>query len=61
MNYNEQPEWCEELKKYFVRLKCVELLEREILVRPGKTRPKERMVSHTGYLVFAQKVKGVEE
>ncbi|MEO0146766.1 MAG: tRNA (adenine-N1)-methyltransferase [candidate division WOR-3 bacterium] len=39
----------------FVALKTVELLEREILVRPGKTRPRERMVSHTGYLTVARK------
>ncbi len=48
----------EELQGYFTRLKCVEILEREILVRPRKTRPKERMVSHTGYLLFAQKISG---
>ncbi len=41
----------------FIRLKCVEILEREMLIRPGKTRPKERMISHTGYLTFAWKVK----
>ncbi len=40
----------------FVAVKTVELLEREILVRPGKTRPKERMISHTGYLTIAKKV-----
>ncbi len=42
----------------FIRLKCVEILEREMLIRHGKTRPKERMVSHTGYLTFAWKVEG---
>ena len=46
----------EALRRKFVKIRCVEVLEREILVRPGKTRPKERMVSHTGYLIFAQKV-----
>lgn len=51
----------ESLEGPFVRLKCLELLEREMLVRPGKTRPRERMVSHTGYLVFAQKTKGFQE
>jgi len=45
------------LEEGFVRLKCVEIFEREILVRRGKTRPRERMVSHTGYLVTASKVK----
>jgi tRNA (adenine57-N1/adenine58-N1)-methyltransferase len=46
----------EALSERFVKIRCVEILEREILVRPGKTRPRERMVSHTGYLLFAQKV-----
>ncbi|RKZ01393.1 MAG: hypothetical protein DRQ04_04945 [Candidatus Hydrothermota bacterium] len=45
------------LEEGFVRLKCVEIFEREMLVRRGKTRPRERMVSHTGYLVTASKVK----
>lgn len=40
----------------FTRIRVVELLEREILVRFTGTRPKERMVSHTGYLIFAQKI-----
>jgi len=40
----------------FVRMKTVEILEREIKVREGKTRPMERMISHTGYLTFAYKV-----
>ncbi len=40
----------------FVRMKTVEILEREIRVSEGKTRPLERMISHTGYLTFAHKV-----
>ncbi len=40
----------------FIRVYAVELLEREILAREGKTRPVMRMVSHTEYLVFATKV-----
>ncbi len=40
----------------FVRMKTVEILEREIRISEGKTRPLERMVSHTGYLTFAHKV-----
>ncbi|MCX7785057.1 MAG: tRNA (adenine-N1)-methyltransferase [candidate division WOR-3 bacterium] len=39
----------------FVRIKVVEIWERELLVRVTGTRPAERMVSHTAYLVFAQK------
>ncbi len=47
----------ESLKEHgFVRMKTVEILEREIKVREGKTRPMERMISHTGYLTFAHKV-----
>lgn len=55
-----QKTW-EQLERYFVRLKCLEVLERGILIRPGKTRPRERMVSHTGYLVFAQKIKEMKD
>lgn len=40
----------------FTRIRVVELLERELLVRVGRTRPKERMVSHTAYLLSAQKI-----
>jgi len=41
----------------FVRIKIIEILERELLVRITGTRPTERMISHTAYLVFAQKGK----
>jgi len=40
----------------FTRIEVVEILERELLVRLGRTRPKERMVSHTAYLVSAHKI-----
>jgi tRNA (adenine57-N1/adenine58-N1)-methyltransferase len=40
----------------FTRIRVVELLERELLVRFSGTRPIERMVSHTAYLIFAQKI-----
>ncbi|MCI0455345.1 MAG: tRNA (adenine-N1)-methyltransferase [Candidatus Dadabacteria bacterium] len=39
----------------FVFLETIEVLVREILVRSGKTRPFERMVSHTGFLTFGRK------
>ncbi|MCS7259112.1 MAG: tRNA (adenine-N1)-methyltransferase [candidate division WOR-3 bacterium] len=45
----------------FVRIKVVEILERELLVRITGTRPIERMVSHTGYLIFAQKAAKPQE
>lgn len=44
-------------KNGFIRIKTVEILEREILIREGKTRPRERMISHTGYLTTAQIVR----
>jgi len=37
----------------FVRIKSVELLEREIYLREGITRPRERMVAHTVYIIRA--------
>ncbi len=40
----------------FTRIEVVEIFLREILVRKEGTRPKERMVSHTGYILFAQKI-----
>ncbi len=44
------------LRGRFTRIRTVEVLLREMLVREGRIRPRERMVSHTGYLTFAQKV-----
>lgn len=35
-------------------LKTLEILEREIMVREGKTRPTTWMVAHTGYMTFAR-------
>ena len=40
----------------FIRVEAVELLERPILARAGKTRPVQRMVSHTEFLLFATKI-----
>ncbi len=40
----------------FVRLKVYEIIEREIMVRLTGTRPKERGIVHTAYLLFAQKI-----
>ncbi len=36
----------------FILVECVELLLRPILAREGKTRPVQRMVSHTEFLLF---------
>ena len=40
----------------FNDLKISETLEREMEVRPQGTRPKTRMVGHSGYLIFARKL-----
>ena len=39
----------------FINIETVEILVRKILVRRGKTRPEQRMPSHTGWLIFATK------
>lgn len=39
----------------FIRVQALELLERPILAREGKTRPVQRMVSHTEFMVFGVK------
>jgi len=43
-------------EKGFVNIESMEILVRKILVRKGKTRPEQRMPSHTGWLVFATKI-----
>ena len=40
----------------FARIRCREVLERGMFVRPSGMRPADRMVAHTVYLVFAHKV-----
>ena len=44
------------LKGYFARIRTYEVLLRPILVREDRTRPQDRIVGHTGYITFAQKV-----
>ncbi len=39
----------------FIHVETLEIFVRKLLVRPGKTRPFERMVSHTGFLTFGRK------
>ncbi len=41
---------------HFIEIMTRELIEREILVRSGKTRPATRMIGHTGYLTSARKI-----
>ncbi len=55
--FNQIERMAEALKRSgFIRVESMELLERPILAREGKTRPVQRMVSHTEFLVFATKV-----
>lgn len=42
-------------KENFVFLETMEVLVHNYLVRTGRTRPYERMVSHTGFLTFGRK------
>jgi len=44
------------LKNGFRFMRCVESFLRDIIVRPGKTRPSSRMIGHTGYILLARKV-----
>ena len=39
----------------FVNIETIEVLMRRILVRKNRTRPEQRIPSHTGYLTFAAK------
>lgn len=42
-------------EKKFTNIRTIEVLVRKILVRPNRTRPEQRMPSHTGWLIFANK------
>ena len=39
----------------FVAVETIELMERSYKVKSGETRPFQRMIGHTGYMVFARK------
>ncbi len=55
--FNQIEQMAETLKRNgFIRVESCEILMRPILARAGKTRPVQRMVSHTEFLVFATKV-----
>ena len=55
--FNQIERMAETLRRNgFIRVEAVELLERPILAREGKTRPVQRMVSHTEFLVFGTRV-----
>ena len=43
----------------FIQVEALELLERKILARAGKSRPEMRMIGHTEYMLFATRVSDV--
>lgn len=43
-------------ESHFTEIQTRELIERQILVRTGKTRPATQMIGHTGYVTSARKV-----
>lgn len=54
--FNQIEKMAEALRRAgFIKVEAVELLEREILAREGKTRPVMRMVSHTEFMLFGIK------
>ena len=52
--FNQIEKMAETLReKGFILVEARELLEREILARGGKTRPVQRMIGHTEFMLFA--------
>jgi tRNA (adenine57-N1/adenine58-N1)-methyltransferase len=45
----------------FSAIEVEELLLRRYKAVPGRLRPMDRMVAHTGYLIFARKIKGATD
>ena len=43
-------------ENHFIRIRVSEIIERDILVREQGIRPRERGITHTAYLVRAQKI-----
>lgn len=55
--YNQIERTAEALRRAgLIRIESCEILLRSILAREGKTRPVQRMVSHTEFLLFGTKV-----
>ncbi|TFG01064.1 MAG: tRNA (adenine-N1)-methyltransferase [Promethearchaeota archaeon] len=44
----------------FIEIKTVELLMREMQIKENATRPKSRMIGHSGYLTFGRKIREEE-
>lgn len=52
--FNQIEKMAEALREQgFILVEARELLEREILARAGKTRPVQRMIGHTEFMLFA--------
>ncbi len=52
--FNQLEKLVESLKKEgFIWIRAMELLKRDIRPSPGKIRPEDNMIAHTGFLVFA--------
>jgi len=48
-----------ELNRYpFTNLEVIEIMERRYKPVPARLRPEDRMIGHTGYLIFARKIAG---
>lgn len=57
---NQISECLKEMKKLpFVGIEVVEILLRKYKTNPDRIRPEDRMIAHTGYLIFAKKVKDI--
>jgi len=59
--YNQVEKVFKKLKEsYFGDIIGLELIEREIQLKPEAIRPKTRMIGHTGFIIFARKMIRVE-
>lgn len=59
--FNQLEKLVDTLKREkFIWIRALELLMREIRPSPGKIRPEDNMIAHTGFLVFATSVKDYE-
>lgn len=52
--FNQLERLVETLKKEnFIWIRALELLKRDLRPSPGKVRPEDNMIAHTGFLIFA--------
>ena len=60
--YNQIEQSAEAMREAgFIRVEACEILLRHLLARKGRTRPVQRMVSHTEFMVFGTKVEHVQK